>query len=339
MDNNENNLSALIISYLDGEADAETRRRVEEWRDESDENRVLFRNLAQAVADCRALGMYAVADTDRAWKLFARNMGWRRSRTFAVLRNIAAVMALPLLALSLYFALSGTSRFAASPQMVEMHTGAGMTGRVVLSDSTVVILNACSSLRYPAHFTEGSRKVELSGVAYFEVTKDEARRFTVALGNGDEVNVYGTTFTVEAFPGSDNFTTTLVEGRIGYRYTDGKGVRREQILAPEQKLTRDNCGTISLAAADTDFETAWVKNKIVLNSTSLEQILQILGKKYDVSFDVSAYDGAGRTFSGGEITISSLGNVLEALSISADFRWRYRHNDDSLSTKPIIEIY
>ena len=42
---------------------------------------------------------------------------------------------------------------------------------LVLSDSTEVILNSGSKLKYPVVFNDNSRQVELEGEAFFKVTK------------------------------------------------------------------------------------------------------------------------------------------------------------------------
>ena len=54
--------------------------------------------------------------------------------------------------------------------------------KLVLADGTRVWLNAASELMYPDHFSADQRKVVLKGEAYFEVTKDVKRPFSVVLG-------------------------------------------------------------------------------------------------------------------------------------------------------------
>lgn len=48
---------------------------------------------------------------------------------------------------------------------------AGFTYNVTLADGTEVTLNAGSRLKYPEEFVGDLREVELSGEAYFNVTK------------------------------------------------------------------------------------------------------------------------------------------------------------------------
>jgi hypothetical protein len=56
---------------------------------------------------------------------------------------------------------------------------------VVLPDGTKVWLNAASSLRFPTAFSGNKRQVEITGEAYFEVTKNAAMPFIVKVGNSE----------------------------------------------------------------------------------------------------------------------------------------------------------
>lgn len=67
--------------------------------------------------------------------------------------------------------------------------------RVALPDGTQVWLNTASSIRYPTAFSGNNRLVEITGEAYFEVTKNKKMPFVVKVNNS-EVQVYGTHFNV-----------------------------------------------------------------------------------------------------------------------------------------------
>jgi hypothetical protein len=77
--------------------------------------------------------------------------------------------------------------------------------QLVLPDGSKVWLNATSSIKFPVAFTGNSRRVELTGEAYFEVTKNPARPFKVIVPpqpgrhEGAEVEVLGTHFNIMAY--------------------------------------------------------------------------------------------------------------------------------------------
>ncbi len=67
-----------------------------------------------------------------------------------------------------------------------------------LSDSSVVTLNADTRLSYHREFTDKQRKVTLTeGEAFFEIARDTTRPFTIAVAEQLEVQVLGTSFTID----------------------------------------------------------------------------------------------------------------------------------------------
>jgi transmembrane sensor len=60
-----------------------------------------------------------------------------------------------------------------------------------------VILNRESSINYEFDADEGVRRVALSGDAFFDVARDEARPFVIQ-GRMVEIEVLGTSFYVDA---------------------------------------------------------------------------------------------------------------------------------------------
>src|SRR5579872_616700 len=85
-------------------------------------------------------------------------------------------------------------------QYSEIRTGYGEIKSVLLPDSSVVTLNANSTMRIPEQWTEASgRQVWLEGEAYFQVQKKPAtaEKFVVHTKEVD-VEVLGTKFNVNA---------------------------------------------------------------------------------------------------------------------------------------------
>ena len=109
-----------------------------------------------------------------------------------------------------------------SPKQVEqtlsdgycvVSTPAATTTLVTLSDGTRVMLNANSTLEYPASFDDAEvREVRLKGEAHFEVTKNSHRPFVVKAGEM-QTQVLGTIFDVKAYR-KDAPKVTLMEGKV-----------------------------------------------------------------------------------------------------------------------------
>ncbi len=85
--------------------------------------------------------------------------------------------------------------------------------KLILEDGSKVWLNAGSSLKYPAHFPESERVVQLSGEAFFDVDGSAKRPFKVLIRDA-EVDVLGTYFAIMAYDDEPMSRTTLVDGTL-----------------------------------------------------------------------------------------------------------------------------
>jgi ferric-dicitrate binding protein FerR (iron transport regulator) len=149
---------------------------------------------------------------------------------------------------------------------------------VMLADGTKVILNAASVLRYPATFAGGDRKVELSGEAWFEVARDKGHPFIVMAG-GQQVDVLGTSFNLNAYEDEPDITTTLVTGSV--RISDSI-TRRSGLLRPGQQSILKN-HNLSFMDADTKEATAWKDGYFVFQSEDISSIMRKIARWYDVN--------------------------------------------------------
>ncbi len=78
---------------------------------------------------------------------------------------------------------------------------------IKLPDGSSVWLNSASSLKFPAAFIGKTRTVELTGEAYFEITKDESKPFRVKTATQD-VEVLGTHFNINSYSDEPVVSTT-----------------------------------------------------------------------------------------------------------------------------------
>ena len=186
--------------------------------------------------------------------------------------------------------------------------------RLLLADGTAVHLNAGSELRYPVAFASAERKVYLKGEAWFEVTKDTERPFYVET---DKVNirVYGTAFNVNTH-GLRATETVLVEGEIGI---SGKGSTGEWRMRPGQLAACDHyCGEITLREVDVRKYTAWKNGEFCFNDDTLEEILEELGRWYDVKIIFRSAGKKDIRFSGHLKRYENIRKILGAISESTE---------------------
>ncbi|WP_431211774.1 FecR domain-containing protein [Puia sp. P3] len=152
---------------------------------------------------------------------------------------------------------------------------------LTLPDGSRVWLNNASSIRYPVAFSGGSREVELTGEAYFEVAKDAAHPFKVAVKKGERIStieVLGTSFNIMAYEDEGAERTTLVEGSV--RFVNGSA---STLLKPEEQSVLDEKGSLkTLDHVNVAEITAWKNGFFHFDHASLQTTMRQLARWYDV---------------------------------------------------------
>lgn len=166
-------------------------------------------------------------------------------------------------------------------EKVETHilsTPRGQYFSVVLSDGTVVWLNAESRLEYPSRFTGEKRIVRLQGEAYFKVAKDSQHPFIVHTTQM-ETRVLGTEFNIRTYSPDDSHVT-LVQGSVEVRsHAHSKFVR----MSPGEDAQLLDDGSFSLKETDVDTYIYWKEGFFYFDDAPLTTILQELGRWYNVN--------------------------------------------------------
>lgn len=209
---------------------------------------------------------------------------------------------------------SGVKSYATAYNSIE--TPKGGQYKVILPDGTVVWLNSASSLKYPVSFASlTERRVELKGEIYFEVAKDRGRPFIVT-GGGQQVEVLGTHFNVNAYEDEPDVMTTLVEGRV--LVSSGKDLSSDlqtdsRYLDPgQQALLSDGRYRVrEVIASDV---IAWKDGYFIFDKADIKTVMRQLARWYDMAIiyeNVSTKD----EFTGEIPRSSSLNEVLRILKL------------------------
>jgi len=190
-----------------------------------------------------------------------------------------------------------------------IQTPVGGKFQLNLADGSKVWLNSASSLRFPVFFTGNTREVELKGEAYFEVSKNEDKKFSVRSGN-QTVEVLGTHFNINAYSDEPSITTTLIEGAVRVIELNSK---KSQILKPgeQSKVDRD----IRIQRKDTQAEVAWKDGYFYFENANIETVMRQLGRWYGIT---ARYESElpEHHFEGAIATNLTLLEVLEILQKS-----------------------
>lgn len=190
-------------------------------------------------------------------------------------------------------------------KMNTLTTEKGETYRLILSDKSMVWMNAASSLTYSTGLNEhGLRKVKLDGEAYFQIAEDKEHPFIVETRQ-QEVEVLGTHFNINAYANEEEVTTTLLQGSVKISGRSGS-----KILTPGSQSSV-NQHSISVEEVDTERAIAWKNNKFLFENDNIQYIMRMIERWYNVEV---VYVGEMPTekFGGG---VSRFDNVSQVLRI------------------------
>jgi len=205
---------------------------------------------------------------------------------------------------------SNENGIVAVPAYNTISTPNGGQYKVVLSDGTMVWLNAASSLTYPTAFKGIERHVELSGEAYFEVAKNKNMPFTIT-ANKVHIQVLGTHFNVMAYADEAAVNTTLLEGSVKLNFND-----KSAILEPgQQGIILKNSANIILKNVDVADAIAWKNQYFSFRKESLQSAMRKIARWYDLDIEYLG-DTKNKMLGGSVSRTQSIAELLEYLELT-----------------------
>tara|TARA_R110001606_G_scaffold45795_2_gene118458 strand:- start:6868 stop:8001 length:1134 start_codon:yes stop_codon:yes gene_type:complete len=195
------------------------------------------------------------------------------------------------------------------------------TYKVVLSDGTIVHLNAGTTFTYPEQFNvANTRKVVLKGEAYFEVFKDKNKPFIVEV-NDVNIQVLGTTFNVTNYDEDSFINCVLKEGSV--RLSAKEDQENSIVLKPNEKATwQKNARKFTRNQVNPNNYDAWINGELVFNKESFSDIAKKIERYYDVKI-INNYALLGSQVFTGTIKINeaSVETILDLFKLDTPFNY------------------
>lgn len=233
---------------------------------------------------------------------------------------------------ALYLYQANINQVERVPEYCEIVTPLGAKTKVVLPDSSVVMLNAGSKLRYSNLFNETNRDLSLEGEAYFKVAKNKDIPFVVD-AFGFEVEAVGTEFNVKAYKEEKVIETSLVEGKVKLSHKTEK-IAKNIYLNPNHKATFYKVATneknkprlIINTNVDLSPILAWRENQLILDKELLIDLAVKLERMYDCKFHFDAEEVMNYEFTG-SIHNLTLNEIMDIIKISSPIKYDIKGND------------
>jgi len=310
---------ALLDRYLAGECSADEQREVAELLASSPEVEagvgavrratVTFGAQRPATDDSwnvfRALWMYRPAnaqsdsakaainsEVDRQYVRMGRSSSqWavRGNRTLGSqpLRRYAVVGAI---LAALLVALGVRQTIRPKRESHRYATRSGECATVVLADGSRVVLAPQSTLVVDAGFGGESRRVTLTGEAYFDVAHHENTPFLVQSG-AVTTSVMGTMFDVKHYPTDHDVQVVVMTGKVAVASSSlaFHPEKRSQMSSPliltaGRRVLMSDSNAVILPVEDSAAYTSWTTGRLVFRGAPIPDVLAALGRWYGFEF-------------------------------------------------------
>lgn len=194
---------------------------------------------------------------------------------------------------------------------------------LIFQDGTKVTINSGSQFSFPQSFHKNERTVSLNGEAYFEVSSDKSRPFSVNLGSST-VTVKGTHFNVKNYPTDSLTKVTLEEGCV--EFVCDKGSYR---LLPNQEIIYNRISgdvpTVQYRSTS-ERNSLWREGIIAFDKTPLIEVLNTIKRMYGVDYNVTDDLAYSYTYNYTSKKSTRLENLLEDLQRISDIEFILEEN-------------
>ncbi len=258
----------------------------------------------------------------------------------------AAVVACAILTLGILYQTSRSVNSNEKPiekivsTLTPVESKPGELKTLVLPDNSAITLNMGSSLKLAEGFGTTNRDVYLNGEALFDVTHNKNLPFVVHV-KSYKVKVLGTKFNVKAYNDDRISETSLLEGSVQIIVNKNGKDEVYKTLQINQKFTikADSLQLAAIAAEEIrgeviplsyyeekqTVETAWAKELLIFEGQSLEEIKNILERKFDVTI-ILADKQVRKYMYSANFSNESIDEILKALQLSYPFSYKKEGN-------------
>lgn len=198
----------------------------------------------------------------------------------------------------------------------EMKTSYGEIRSITLPDGTIVKLNSCSQISYPEKFNGDSRKIHLTGEAYFEVAKKENQPFIVETKQFN-VKVLGTIFNIKAYDGDEIRTVSVESGRVQIDMPEAM----MRLVANERMNYNIKLDEYNKHKGD-DKVGVWRDGYFLFEQTPFMDVVRELERAYNCKIKIKDEQVFDHLISG-EHPSSSLENILKSIQLTTGIKYSF----------------
>jgi len=303
----------IIARILSGEASAQERHEIEQWKQTSDANRDAFDQLKMLWEKTSAIQFEP--NTEKALETVSSKIGYRPKRiSIKAVLQVAAIVVV-IIASGVYL------KYAFTPMRYQtFHTSVNQKKTIILEDATSVSLNSNSTLIFPEHFNDSIRTVVLEGEAYFDVHHNPQQPFIIKAGES-KTRVLGTAFIVRARSNEDEISVSVHRGKVAFSKADKKVI----LTVGEKGIYDKKSGTVIEKGNDNFNDLAWQTNMLTFVGIPLQNVANQLTEYYNVPVSIENAEMQKVKFSG-QFYDKKIDEVLKTIELATGHAFLKRGN-------------
>ncbi len=310
MESNNINIDNLIIQFLTNDISERELTVLENWKSESEENLRNFNQQVQLWYHSSSLHLFDCINPLEDWKKVEARMN-NSKQTAKVIKGsfhiskIAAIL-LPLIIVgsigfSLYWNVSGFGRW-------ETAKSNQITKEVILPDSSHVILNTNTSIKYLVHFNQSEQRlINLKGEAFFKVSHNKNKPFIVKTDQV-EVQVLGTEFNVNNK--KSEAAVSVISGKVQVKGANNS----KALLTKGDKATYSN-GLLKKEHTITKNDIFWCTGYLEFHQATLNEICIALKNAFPEILELKNTSSPSKIKLTTSFKNQSLKDIIEELHI------------------------
>ena len=252
----QNEIDALIVSYLMGEIGEEDLATLKKWAGESESNVSYFDHMKELWVSAISEKEKDKYDARQGYDRFkervnnsSRKSRLHRSNYFYHFVTCCAVCAI------LFFIGKAIYSNSNKPlQYYYVEAPLASTASFTLPDGSSIRLNAGSRLTYDSKFGKKERLVHLEGEAYFDVQHDERKTFIVTTERM-RVTDLGTSFNIKDYPDDEQSEIALVQGKVSLSTSENECSLE---MAPGEIASVENSGKTTIRKGGIESAISWI---------------------------------------------------------------------------------
>jgi len=253
---------------------------------------------------------------DEVWANLSRQMAEPQSNARRVSFHPFYKMAFAA-TLLLLIGISGFLRFYTKT----VFTSAGQHLTLSLPDSSVIELNAQSSVKYHPYWYRVARTITLDGEAFFEVI--HGNQFKVKSLKG-ETTVLGTSFNI--YSRDNDYSVTCFTGKVR---VVSAGKSESVLLNPNEKAYLNKDGFLRFAQESHSHEVkSWRDQMFVFTGSPIISVLQEIERQYNIKIHFKA--DSNLTYTGNFSKLLSEKEVLDLVCTSLGIKFEARSGNEFL---------